>query len=146
MKALKQTKNINDNDLVLLLDWDIIEPIEPKIITEIQNLFFKKPNLQMVIIGANEEYVSDTIMIEASGQRVVKFWLAYNILKDAIEKDPTLWYGLEELFNRAFVKNTYIYTDYTITTQPAYRNNNPHNSVAKQRTDYKKATHLLPSS
>ncbi|MDR2541598.1 MAG: hypothetical protein LBD11_07795 [Candidatus Peribacteria bacterium] len=57
----------------MLLDGDITEPLDPDMITDIQDRFLQNPQLQMVIIGVNEEYATDTVMIEASGQRVLKF-------------------------------------------------------------------------
>jgi hypothetical protein len=98
----------------------------------------------MVIIWADEGYITDTVMIEASEQRVVKFWPAYQILQEALAKDATLWYGLEELFNIAFKDNSYIYTENIITTQPAYRTNNPNNSTQQQNKDYHKSHILFP--
>jgi glycosyltransferase involved in cell wall biosynthesis len=50
MEHLKNTGKINDNDLLLLLDGDIIEPISPAIISDIQTLFLQNTDLQMVII------------------------------------------------------------------------------------------------
>ena len=64
---------MQSHDVVLLLDGDIIEPLHPEIIKDIQELFLADQGLEMVIIGADEGYSTGTVMIEASGQRAVKF-------------------------------------------------------------------------
>lgn len=142
MEKLKQEGKIRDNDIVFLLDGDIVETIPSHIIQDIKEMFLSDPQLNMVIIWANEWYASDEVMIEASGQRVVKFWPAYKALSFALAQDDSLWYGIEWFFNTVFEDSTKIYKDLVIVSKPPYRSNNKANSAITQATDLQKWIHL----
>jgi len=139
MQKLKDEKKINDDDLLFLLDWDIVEKIPDHIVKDIKEMFLENDELDMVIIWAEEWYATNEIMIEASGQRVLKFWAAYKALRQALEKDTAIGYGIEWLFNTVFEGHTEIYRDAVISTKPPYRPNNIQNSASRQWDDLRKA-------
>lgn len=142
MQKVSQEKNVKSNDLIFLLDGDVVEKIPSHVIEDIKEMFLADPELNMVIIWANEWYASDEIMIEASGQRVIKFGPAYKALTFALEQDASLWYGIEGFLNKVFEDSTKIYKDTVIVTKPAYRSNNIHNSAVTQANDLQKWIHI----